>query len=223
MPGLGIISIVWALSNKRGSAFYSLKNYFLVLIVYLGSNPSLLYALFRVIYFTSCLCTSLIDFFIVDLIYDSHLFSSSGGNPLPPTGGGYGNPLPPTGGGNGNPLPSGGNGNQPPAGGQPNFPTPGILHDLEVNPVLNQKLIGIHGKLSQLLNVVGNTNPNAGLTMNSAELTGLTFTPEDRAIMKEQIMTVHPDKAFRFTEVRERGFSFTSKMSREILGLFKPR
>jgi len=209
---LGIISIVWALSNKRGSAFYSLKNYFLDLIVYLGSNPFLLYALFWVFYFTYCLCPTLIDFFIVDQIYDSYLVSSSGGNPLPPTGGG-----------NGNPLPSGGNGNQPPAGGQPNFPTAGILHDHEVNPVLNQKLIGVHGKLSQLLPAVDNINPNAGLTMNSAKLTGLTFTLEDRSIMKEQIMTVHPDKAFRFSEVKGRGYSFSSKMTREILGLFNPR
>jgi len=216
IPGLLLVSlIVWPSSTNitiPPFAFYF--KLFLSLIDYFKSNPILWYLVYWVIYFTCSLFFFLIDFATLDL-NGSTLLSSSG-NPLP-TGGGHGNSFPlPTGNGSGN-------GNPPPAGGeQPSFPCHGILHDNNVNPRLNAQLRNVYPKLSELLAVKSNTNLNAGLTMNSNNLTNLTFTLQDRACMQEQIRTVHPTMEFRFGVVNGRGFSYSGPMTNQILGLFRP-
>lgn len=97
-----------------------------------------------------------------------------------------------------------------------------IIHAQDVDPRHNNNLQVVYIKLARLLYVSGNTDPNNGLTMNSNNLVDLSFTDRDRLTMQNKITEVHPNYAFRFNAYHSKGFSFSNKITTEILGLFKP-
>jgi len=97
-----------------------------------------------------------------------------------------------------------------------------INHEQDVDPRHNNNLQVVYAKLSRLLFVSDNIDPNRGLTMNNNNLVNLSFTDRDRLTRKNKITEVYPNYAFRFNANHSKGFSFSDQITTEILELFRP-
>jgi hypothetical protein len=98
---------------------------------------------------------------------------------------------------------------------------PDIVNPQDIDPLHNNRLGVVYKKLELLANAKANINPNKGLCMNSPHLVNLDFTPTDRLTMQKHIEIYHPNMQFRFVTT-DKGFTYSSSITKEILGLFKP-
>jgi hypothetical protein len=99
---------------------------------------------------------------------------------------------------------------------------PDVNNAQDVDPIHSNNLNVLYNKLSKLLNVQSNLDPNKGLTMNSPNLTGgLVFDDRDHATMEKQIRDVYPNYMHRFNADHRKGFTYCNTISTEILLLFK--
>jgi hypothetical protein len=153
---------------------------------------------------------------------EGNILLSSGGNPLPPTGGGNGNPLPPTGGGGGPQHPTGGPLPHTLGPRQSDFPESNLFHSYDIEPNRHAGLRSVYNKLKQLDISMLNTSPNRSLTMNSPRLIDLEFTTADRSIMKGHVEDVCPQHSGKFYVNKKLGYSVRGYITSEILNLFKP-
>jgi len=100
---------------------------------------------------------------------------------------------------------------------------PEVNNPQDVDPIHNSNLNVLYNKLSRLLDIQSNLDPNRGLTMNSNNLrNGLVFDDRDHATMEKQIKDAYPNYMHRFNPNHSRGFSFSGNITTEIHALFKP-
>jgi hypothetical protein len=101
---------------------------------------------------------------------------------------------------------------------------PEVNNAQDVEPLHNSNLNVLYNKLTRLLNVQSNLDPNRSLGMNSSNLKdGLAFDARDHSTMEKQITEFYPNYMHRFNPNHPKGFSLSSPVTSEILGLFKPK